>query len=105
MVTLTFKFNEEKVCEAGYTTDELLAPIREHALKYGIEEAEYGVFTKDGINALAAIGKYVVNVSPAFLDYLDKWTLNVNGEEEDCIEELKKVQVIKQKYARKVIHA
>lgn len=88
MVTLTFDFNMDKVWEAGYTTDELLAPMREHAKKYGIDEVEYGVFAMDGINALAAIGKYAVSVSPDFVDYLDNWILNVDGKEEDCIEAL-----------------
>lgn len=84
MVTLTFKFNEEKVREAGYTTDELLAPMRKHAEKYGIDEVEYGVFAKDGINALAIMELYIVNVSVEYLDYLDKWILNTNGEVEEC---------------------
>ena len=84
MVTLTFDFNEDRVMEAGHTTDELLAPMREHAKKYGIDEVEYGVFAKDGINALAAIAKFVVNVSLDYLDYLNTWMMNVDGEVEDC---------------------
>lgn len=92
MVTLTFDFNIDKVWEAGYTTDDLLAPMREHAKRYGIEEVEYGVFAKDGINALAAIGKYVVSVPSDFIDYLDSWILNVNGNIEDCKVELMKAR-------------
>ncbi|MGN0152301.1 MAG: hypothetical protein ACI39Q_07495 [Wujia sp.] len=84
MVKLTFKFNEDKVHEAGYTTDELLEPMREHAEKYGIDEVEYGVFAKDGIYALGAIERYVVNVSREFLDYLDTWIMDEDGEIEDC---------------------
>ncbi|MGN0435993.1 MAG: hypothetical protein ACI4D8_05115 [Wujia sp.] len=90
MVTLTFVFNEEKVREAGTTTDELLAPMRAHAKEYGIDEIDYGVFAKDGNKALGAIGKYAVSVSPSFLDYLDEWTLDVNGKKEDCIEALRR---------------
>ena len=84
MVTLTFDFNIDKVWEAGYTTDDLLAPMREHAKKYGIEEVEYGVFAKDGINALAAMELYIVHASNKYLDFLDKWILNTNGSIEDC---------------------
>lgn len=35
-----------------YTIDELLAPMREHSAKYGIDEIEHGVFAKDGMSAL-----------------------------------------------------
>ena len=42
MVSLTFKFNEEKVADAGLTCDDLLVQMREHAKKYNIEEIEYG---------------------------------------------------------------
>ncbi len=106
MVTLTFKFNEKKVLEAGYTTDELLEPMREHSKQYDIDEVEYGVFAKDGVNALAAIGKYAVNVSPVFLEYLDEWTLDQDGEKEDCMEEMKKVIAVRESYVRrKVVNA
>ena len=90
MVTLTFKFNEEKVREAGYTTDELLAPMREHSKQYDIDEVEYGVFVKDGIYALGAMERYIVRLLPDFLDCLDELILNVNGNEEDCIESVKR---------------
>ena len=52
MVTLTFDFNKEKVERDGFTTDELLQPMREHAKKWGISEPEYGFFAMDGENAL-----------------------------------------------------
>lgn len=84
MVTLTFDFNDDKVWEAGYTTDELLAPMREHAKRYGIDEVEYGVFAKDGINALGAIVKYVVNVSQEYLEFLNTWIMDADGEVDDC---------------------
>ncbi|MCM1084460.1 MAG: hypothetical protein NC428_13420 [Clostridium sp.] len=105
MVTLTFKFKEDRVREAGYTVDELLTPMREHSMKYGIDEIDYGVFAKDGMSALGAIGKYIVNVPMCFLDYMSEWTLNVDGDEEDCIEELKKSMVIREKYSRKALRA
>lgn len=105
MVTLTFKFKEDRVREAGYTTDELLTPMREHSAKYGIDEIEYGVFAKDGMSALGAIGKYIANVPMYFLDYMSELTLNVDGDKEDCIEELKKTMVIRERYSGKVARA
>lgn len=84
MVTLTFNFNYDKIREAGTTTDELLAPMRAHAKEYGIDEIDYGVFAKDGIKALGAIEKYVIHVSKEYLEFLDTWILDANGEVEDC---------------------
>ena len=89
MVTLTFAFNKEKVATAGMTEEALLAPMREHAAKYDIAEEEYGVFSKDGEDALCVISKFVpdmVDKNPGYLDLLEKWTLNVDGDDEDCIQ-------------------
>lgn len=91
MVTLTFKFNKDKVREAGKTEDELLQPMREHAKKYDIEETEYGVFSKDGEDALCVLTMFVTRYTSMNLDYisyLDEWTLDVDGEKEDCIKEI-----------------
>ncbi len=90
MVSLIFGFNKEKVAAAGLTTDELLQPMREHAEKYGIEEAEYGVFQMDGEDAVCVLIMFVGNMvrkDPKYIGYLDKWILDIDGEEEDCIEE------------------
>ena len=38
MVTLSFVFDDAEVDSSGYTRDELLEPMREHAKKYGITE-------------------------------------------------------------------
>ncbi len=38
MVTLEFVFNKEKMNTDGLTTDELLAPMREYADKWNIDE-------------------------------------------------------------------
>ena len=89
MVTLTFVFDKEKVAAAGMTEEALLAPMREHAAKYDIAEEEYGVFSKDGEDALCVISKFVpdkVDKNPGYLDLLEKWTLNVDGDDEDCIQ-------------------
>ena len=90
MVTLTFRFNEEKVEAAGLTCDELLVQMREHAEKYDIEEIEYGVFAKEGPHAVADLGMIIPRITRnniGFVDYLDEWTYNINGRKEDCIEE------------------
>lgn len=89
MTTLKFIFNKEKVAAAGTTEDALLAPMLEHAAKYGIEETEYGVFSKDGEDAMCVITMFVDRHTRSHLDYvsyLSEWTLDVDGEEEDCID-------------------
>lgn len=89
MVTLTFVFNENKVRNMGYTEEELLEPMRKHAQKYGISENEYGVFSKSGEDALCVIGMFVPDITsenPWYVNLMDEWTLNVDGEQEDCIE-------------------
>jgi len=93
MVTLKFVFNKEKTALSGKTEEELLQPMREHAKKYGIDEIKYGVFAKNGEHALASLTKFIPEIirkEPGYMDCLSEWTLNVNGEEEDCIEESRK---------------
>lgn len=89
MVSLTFVFDKEKVLAAGTTEDELLAPMREHAKKYGISEDEYGVFSKDGEDAYCDLGMIVpelVTKNPKYIDFLKEWIFDVEGEKEDCLE-------------------
>jgi hypothetical protein len=89
MVTLTFVFDKEKVSAAGKTEDELLAPMREHAKKYGISENELGVFSKEGEEAYCVVGMSIplfAGEEPRKIDFLRKWILNVDGEEEDCLQ-------------------
>ena len=74
----------------GYTEDELLQPMREHAKKYEIDEPEKGVFCKDGEHALCEISMFVpeiIDEDPQYMNFLDVWTLDVDGEKENCIEE------------------
>lgn len=94
MVTLTFDFNKEKVERDGFTTDELLEPMRKHAKKWGISEPEYGVFAMDGENAMCDIGMFPVKISRAnhaYISYFNSWIFDVDGELEDCVEEIKKI--------------
>lgn len=88
MTTLRFVFDKEKVAAAGKTEDELLAPMREHAAKYDIDEPEYGFFTKDGEDAMCVItlfGPEILERNPSYINFLKEWPLNVDGEEEDFI--------------------
>lgn len=92
MTTLTFVFNKDKIREAGYTEDELLQPMREHAKKYEILETEKGVFSKEGEDAMCVVSMFVPKIIkriPYYMNFLTKWTLDVDGEKEDCIKETK----------------
>ncbi|MCM1181291.1 MAG: hypothetical protein NC347_13630 [Clostridium sp.] len=90
MVTLTFVFDKDRIEKAGYTEDELLQPMREHAQKYGILENQHGVFSKDGEDALCVLSMAVPQITemnPQYLNLLAEWTLDMDGEKEDCIKE------------------
>lgn len=90
MVSLTFVFNKDKVEKAGYTEDELLAPMREHAQKYGILEEKKGVFSKDGEDALCDLSMFIpmiIRKNHKYIGFFDEWILDVDGEKEDCIKE------------------
>ena len=89
MVTLEFVFNPKKITEAGLTEDELLAPMREYAVKWNIDEPKTGFFQKDGENALCDLCMFVVKYPKKdmkFVTYLDKWVLDSGDEIDDCIE-------------------
>lgn len=87
MTTLTFDFNKEEVKKAGTTTDELLKDMRSYAKECGVKEVSYGVFAKDGKDAMAILIGYAVRKSdsdPDFIKYLTSWIADVNGNVEDC---------------------
>lgn len=99
-VSLTFDFNKEKVERDGFTTDDLLKPMREHAKKYGIDEPKYGVFTMTGEHAMCRIGMFVADITDinhAYISYLNTWLFDVCGDVEDCVETTKRI------YAKKGI--
>ena len=90
MTTLRFVFDKEKVAAAGKTEDELLAPMREHAAKYGIDEPEYCLCTKYVEDAMCVITKFVAHHTAQnydYVSYLKEWILDVDGDVEDCIED------------------
>lgn len=58
-----------------------------------IEKPEHGFFVKDGEDAMCVIGMFIPEITRKdvhYLDYLDEWTFDIDGEVEDCIEETKK---------------
>lgn len=86
VVTATFRFNDEKLRELGKSVDEMLEPIRESLMPYDVEEIEQGVFRKTGEDGLVVMGiplRYI-RKNLEYLDYLDDWIANVDGEVEDC---------------------
>ena len=90
MATLKFVFNEEKVKAAGKTVDELMKPIREKLRSEGAEEIDPLVFSKTGKNSITTFTILVVKlteVDHTFINLLDEWTLDAEGEIEDCIKE------------------
>ena len=90
MTTLEFVFNQDKIKSKGLSEDELLAPMREFAVKWDIEEPRVGFFQKDGENALCDFCMFVMDYplkDKEFVTYLDAWTLDADGELDDCIAE------------------
>ncbi len=88
MTKLTFIFNEPKLRDNSLTADDMLFDMRTYAKHEDIQETEYGVFSKDGEDAMALLLKYVVDKEkrdPAFITYLDKWEANIDGEIENCL--------------------
>ena len=90
MVTVTLKFNEEKLKKIGRTADEMLEPIRKLMEQNDVEEVSAGYFRKDGcydMDALILPLKYI-RKHMDYLKYLDEWMLDVDGDIEDCKAEM-----------------
>lgn len=101
MVKLTFVFNEKVMKKYGVTKEELLKETREYAKENEIAETSFGVFEKDGEDAMCLLLKIAIKIlkeNLSYMDYLKKLELDVDGEKEDCIKEtrnwLKKKNVI-----------
>lgn len=93
MVKLTFEFDKSEIKKAGVTEDELLADVREYAKENNITEIAFGVFEKDGEDALALVGKIIVEIVAKeikYIDCLNKLELDVNGTKEDALSITKK---------------
>ena len=92
MVKLTFNFNQAEVKKAGLTEDELLAEVREFAKQNDIAETSFGVFEKEGENAMAQIGKIILDIiseKPDYVLYLKQLMFDVNGRREDALKATK----------------
>ena len=88
MVRLTFDFNEEALVKYNVTKDELLAEIREYSKENDIEETSFGVFEKDGEQALGtiiAITVKILNENTMYLKYLNCLELDEDGEKENFL--------------------
>ena len=90
MPTVTFKFNKEKLKEYGKTEDELLNPFREALKPWDVSEIAPGVFQKDGKDALVILDFPLMYIRKNlyYLQLLDEWTLDIDGNIENCKEEL-----------------
>lgn len=90
MVTVTFKFNEDKLRKIGKTVDEMLNPFRKDLEPYKVQEIAQGSFQKDGKDGLVVLDFPLVYIRKhiEYLELLDVWNLNIDGKIEDCKKEL-----------------
>ena len=96
MVKLTFEFNKEEIAKAGLTEDEILLDVRNYAKKYDIAETSFGVFEKDGEDAVAMlvmIGVETLRKDLAYMRYIKSLELDDNGDKEDCKESVREWMV------------
>lgn len=92
MVKLTFIFNKKILKREGITEDEILKEMREYANENEINETSYGVFEKEGEDAMSLLIIFASELlckNQKYMLYLKKLELNVDGEKEDCIETTK----------------
>lgn len=89
MVTILFDFNEGKAEQYGYNLNEVVSEIRAYFKKYGASETKQLFFELDGEDAMCITTSLVVDIvkkDHSFVNIMNEWVLNVDGEEEDCIE-------------------
>ncbi len=92
MVSLTFEFNEEIIKKDEVSKADLLKEMRSYAAENNIKEIKYGVFEKNGDDALATIlniATKLIRENSSYMEYIKKMELDVDGEKEDCIKETK----------------
>lgn len=93
MVKLTFIFDKDVLKKENITEDEILREMREYANKNEINETSYGVFEKDGEDAMSLLIIFASKLlckNQKYMFYLKKLELDVDGEKEDCIETTKR---------------
>lgn len=89
MVKLTFEFNKAEIAKAGLTENELLKDVRAFAKKHNIAETSFGVFEKDGKDAVALlsmIGVETLRKDLAYMNYVKTLKLDDDGDVDDCKE-------------------
>ena len=89
ITTLRFNLNHAVLSEEGVTEDIVLAPVREHARKVGIEEPETGLFVlQTDENSFCRLAgwsiMYFLN-NPDFTKYFTSVISTFDGEVEDCL--------------------
>lgn len=93
MITLTFQFNKDKVDNKGISITEIMKPIKEYLFSYGAKEIEPYKFEAEGENAVSIFTSLVLKITKTdieFINLLDAWVLDAEGEISDCIEDTKK---------------
>lgn len=93
MVTLTFRFNEDKVTNKEASVVEIMKPIRKYLFSYGAKEIGPYKFEAEGENAVSIFTSLVLKITKTdieFINLLDAWVLDAEGEISDCIEDTKR---------------
>ncbi|MCI8409476.1 MAG: hypothetical protein HFJ09_09450 [Lachnospiraceae bacterium] len=89
MVTLLFDFNQEKAEQCGYNLEEVASRIRTYLKKNGACETKNLFFELEGEDAMCIAASLVIDIvkmDPGFVNIMNEWVLNVDGDKEDCIE-------------------
>lgn len=89
MVTILFDFNEEKAEQYGYNLNEVVSEVRTYFKRNGAHETKHLFFELEGEDAMCIATSLVVDIirkDHNFVNVMNEWILNVDGEEEDCIE-------------------
>ena len=90
MMKMTFVFDDDRLQQVGKTADEVIAPMRDHAKKWHIDEVAPYQFQKDGENAMCDLFMFIPEILEKDSDYyknFSSWYVEENGQfKEDCIE-------------------
>ena len=91
MVTIQFELDENKIKEAGHTIANVEKYLRDFYSRRQANEIEYLTFQRDDENAMCVLGDIhdVMVENPSFMDFFKKCVWDVDGEIEDCLQEIK----------------
>lgn len=92
MVTIQFALNKENIKRAGYTITRVEEYLRDFYAKRHATEIAYLTFQRDDEHAMCDLGRIgrVMRKDSLFLSFLEKCVWDVDGEVEDCLQEIKK---------------